>query len=186
MITTEIRFFFKEIEDSLLEDLKQKFNLEPKEERTDRYWCFTESTKCGVKLREGKFQVKSLISLVDKAWKLQNWEKLSFDFKAPNPEIEAIAVKKKKWTSSFNQDLKPVDTEDEHYCEMELSEVDVNESKFLSICLEAKGNDQEERVRLVQNLLEKIKVKIPGLFSLLRQSEPASYPEFLFHRQNLL
>jgi len=176
MITTEIRYFRHNPFDPLhsFRQIKDSFELAEQDARTDRYAQLEASTLVGIKLREGALEVKSLVKSFRKNdYRIQQWEKISV---GDSSQFNSFTdVTKKRWLAFFDIDGKPCDLNERGQCQLELSEVKVNDKKYLSICLESSGEDQHQSLFSLLHKLE----KHAAFQKFMANAEAKSYPEFL-------
>jgi len=171
--------------------------------RTDTYLVFPNAQTVGVKVREGNFEVKTLVKTSDKvkvshilSGRIEVWEKWSFskesaDFSAIfnlKNDPYWIPVKKTRWLRKFAyknggiQEIQARENYPDCACQVEIAEVVARDEYFWTLNLEGyRGDDSGERV--LKDSIEKIKGDV-GLADLINseQLEKAyskSYPAWM-------
>jgi hypothetical protein len=159
--TAEVRWFLceePELTDRLWDWFTEEKNLPPRE-RTDSYLLFPGCESIGVKLREGRFEIKALRGASetvrygpDVTGRADTWVKWSHTQEGVDSWIKAlgeepegwIQVKKKRWLRKFSLDTgkpeeaKPSEWPDEG-CNVELTSVQAGGSNWWTIGFEAFG-----------------------------------------------
>ncbi len=181
IITTELRYF-RQAGAQLpapLDALRRYLHYEG--ERSDHYLAFEQCTTCGVKLREGRLEVKCLLNNHQEPLAgIQSWEKLLLE---NPPEVEStLTVHKKRWLKFFDQNLHAVKPEGNRHCQVEISELRLGNTLFHSFCLEAAAPQEWERLHLLHQVYQHLLANCAGLHELLADLRPSSYPEFLLAR----
>lgn len=182
MLSTELRFFFTSVLDPSLEKMLVELQLEQQEARTDFYFPFHQSATCGVKWREGRLEVKSLVR--DHHMELvtfQTWEKLMLEEVEGLSKTEGVAVEKKRWLIFYNEKMQPVDPSKPPHCQLEISKLKLAGKNYSSLCLEASGDQEDKRIVLVKNTFQKLLQQYPQVSTLLAKQQPQSYPQFLLY-----
>ena len=176
MITIEYRIFHRHTAENLTiyKRLIKDFNLQQEGTRTDLYSPFTAATGCGLKFREGKLEIKSLISseLID-GLTVSSWEKLPLNGNLHRDQW--LVVEKKRFLNFFNLKAQQIVSAEESQSQLEISEVKYNEQKYLSVCVEASGEKQK---LALNNMLFTLQ-QSTDYQSLQKTGYRASYPEFL-------
>ena len=177
LITTEIRYFFEE-EAPELRQIRDALKLSAETERTDRYVIMDESATCGVKIREGRFEIKSLIKKHSSRIG-ESWEKLSLEMQASPKPKDQISVKKTRWVAYVNSALEKLDPSTQVNCQVEVSEVELAGSRYWSLCLEAGNGDEQNRLNLLEAVFSELRSSFDILSSAYAQSRQKSYPQLL-------
>lgn len=180
MLSTELRFFFKSVLNPSLEKMLVELQLEEQEVRTDFYFPFHQSATCGVKWREGRLEVKSLVRdhHMDLAT-FQSWEKLMLEEVEDLSKMQGVPVEKKRWLIFYNEKMQPVDPSKPPHCQLEISKLKLAGKNYSSLCLEASGDKEDERIVLVNKTLQNLRQQYPEVSTLLDKQKPQSYPQFL-------
>lgn len=178
IITTELRYFFADSTEPELQRALQSW-LKAEGQRTDIYRKFQRSENVGIKWRDGKIEVKSLVKNHENGTPpCQTWEKIALGTFAL--EGQCIEVKKKRWLHFLNHELEEVNPEIEGNCQVEISKVHVLGKDYWSLCLEVGNLEiEKERLDLLEHVWRNLRARYPRLQKLVRGKTPMSYPEFL-------
>jgi hypothetical protein len=195
--TAEIRWFYK---GEIPVQFKDWFvalsgRLEDQDERTDQYFCMPDHSKLGIKLREGRFEIKKLISNVGilgsksaegiadtwKKWSFKADEQEGMSALVNEPE-HWIGIHKKRSLQKYIPDTTetlapakegPFSMEGFH---VELCSVKFNGKHYWTFGMESFG-PESRIVALLQSGFKQIFQSTPPTPLKLEQS--LSYPEWL-------
>lgn len=201
LISAEIRWFFEgRMEDEARHWIEQEPKVSLPEERVDIYFVYPNSTKCGIKLREERLEVKALSRkekrihfLKGLNGEIELWEKFvinklnfrvsSFDQKANN----IVRVKKKRWRCLWKWtkgELSRYSSESAivEGCQLELTSIEIDKKYFWSLGFESFSKTDhrililEKALHLTSQFKELIQLNKKGIF---KKAIAASYPEIL-------
>jgi len=200
-LTSEIRWFLQGTAPAEVVDwFSESSSIHSAGTRTDRYLVFPHAETAGVKFREERFEVKSLVRVVDHPvfgrrikGQLEIWEKWSMEGSSVSQLFEDIQKETSEWmdvpksrllrTFSLDHDLiREVDASlsegiPDDGCYVELTELETDHGNFWTIGLEAFAL----RRNLVDNLLEVTRYFFgPGMPDIsLAEYDSYSYPTFI-------
>jgi len=158
-LSAELRWFINE---DIPVEVKKWFNAsklkKESKERTDTYLIYPKVKTCGVKFRNNKFEIKTLVEDLGLQEYSPNvkghagiWEKWStkdeliktFKQKVAEGEADWIAVKKKRVTRKFSVDktsIKEVDDPQRNLdngCNVELTKIEIDKKKYWSLAFDS-------------------------------------------------
>ena len=168
--SAEVRWFLRE-EPELADRLSNWFkegHCVPSPERTDSYLLFPGCESIGVKLREGRFEIKAIRGASetvrygpDITGRADTWVKWSHKEEAVDSWIKAlgkepegwIQVNKERWIRKFSLDTgKPEEVKEDEWpdegCNVELASVEAGGSNWWTIAFEAFGTANTVRRNL--------------------------------------
>lgn len=169
LYSAEVRWFYHE---SLLEPILNWFctgkSVSPEKTRTDHYLIFPGSEAVGVKVREGKFEIKALRGASETVRYSSNisgrsecWIKSSYEEEAVKAWVETllsenqglVKVTKVRWLRKFSLDhskLLEVSSEErpDEGCNVELTQLTVKGEEWWTFAFEAFGEPGRVREHL--------------------------------------
>jgi hypothetical protein len=193
--SVEARWFIRGEAPKEALDWIQRWELGPSEpeKREDHYLRFPDIASIGVKLREGKFEVKrrdldlGLVALGSRVTgRLSLWRKWGFkivdDGSNKAPDGHWITTEKKRFLRKYSKEqsgLLPVDPKSfpARGCTVELTALRVRGAEWWSVGFEAFGPDESE----LRNTLTLAAEKCfnTGIYPALDRKDSFDYPEWL-------
>ena len=199
VITSEIRWFLEgklpvEVE-RWFGDLGKQVITEP--DRTDTYLILPETREAGIKVRQGRVEIKKLLGekgIIETGknvgGKNERWQKWSFDVEQSGKlpvsfmlkSLNWIAVKKKRKLHRFEvkgDRLHPLEANDSfpaNGAHIELAHVTLANNPWWTLGLEAFGNESNIETNL-KLLAETLLSNCP--FGYFKEGQSVSYPEWL-------
>jgi Domain of unknown function (DUF4440) len=195
----EVRWFTESSLENIVKHWQTKENIEKPKVRTDYYLSqkVLPETTLGIKLREGDFEVKSLLKIIGEkdfgngiVGIVQEWQKgikieIDETFEKDLCKCIWIAVKKERYLFKFDCTgekailVKSTEIVDEG-CNGEITKIEVLGKTYWSIALEAFGSDD----KLLENFDKTVKIFLNVKVSGLDLSNSKSYPAFLSSIEN--
>jgi hypothetical protein len=209
-LSAEIRWF---IEGKIPEDVKKWFyasRLKEKEEeeRTDTYLIYLRAKSCGVKFRNSKFEIKTLVEDLgfrkygsNVEGKAGIWEKLSikgelvktFKQKVTEGEVKWVEVKKQRVIRKYSIDKAKVEEVNAilkhppNGCNVELTKIEINEVPHWTFAFDSFSEEyallKDNLTRTINKLLTETDCpfidKGPDSNNILSGEKSQSYPDFL-------
>lgn len=169
--TAEVRWFFTDEAPSQVLHWFQRGEREPELQppREDFYLCLKDRDSLGIKLREGKIEVKQrhsdegIVRFSERvAGRVEHWRKWSYKLDQAEAALAGIqtpagawlGVKKerqlRKYEITDSEQLIPVPASDypEQGCDIELTTVMIGDQTWWSLCLEAFGDENRLQANL--------------------------------------
>ncbi len=168
--TAEVRWFYRGALPSTLSTWFQQGPEKPVPQppREDYYLCLTDRDSLGIKLREGKIEVKQRYQdhgifhfnqqVAGQVEQFRKWSyTLADETEADNqsPTGDWLGVEKERWqrayavTGSDRVRPIPLDVRVERGCEVEIGQVTIDDEQWWTLCLEAFGPEATLRDNLL-------------------------------------